>query len=107
LIGLDDWIRDGLRKNCATHLRAVYKNDYEVVKDLGNSVRVMVKAYAELRTPEAVSSEHWMITPGKVKEYRKSRKWLKVLRDAADRAAIAAASKPPEPSASENAKSER
>jgi hypothetical protein len=107
LIGLDDWIRDGLRKNCATHLRAVYKNDYEVVKDLGNSVRVMVKAYAELRTPEAISLEHWMITPGKVKEYRKSRKWLKVLRDAADKAAIAAASKPPEPSASENAKSER
>jgi len=70
-------------------------------------VRVMVKAYAELRTPEAISLEHWMITPAKVKEYRKSRKWLKVLRDAADKAAIAAASKPPEPSASENAKSER
>jgi hypothetical protein len=27
LIGLKEWIRDGLRKNCATHLRAIYKND--------------------------------------------------------------------------------
>jgi hypothetical protein len=90
MIGLTDWIRDGLRKNCATHLRVVYKNDYDCVKDLGNSVRVMLKAYAELRTPEAVSLEHWMITPGKVKDYMKSRAWLKVLRDAADKTAKAA-----------------
>jgi hypothetical protein len=85
MIGLDDWIRDGLRKNCATHLRVVYKNDYDCVKDLGNSVRVMLKAYAELRTPEAVSLEHWMITPGKVKEYRKTRAWMKVLREASEK----------------------
>jgi hypothetical protein len=90
MIGLTDWIRDGLRKKCATHLRVVYKNDYDCVKDLGNSVRVMLKAYAELRTPEAVSLEHWMITPGKVKDYMKSRAWLKVLRDAADKTAKAA-----------------
>ncbi len=30
LIDLEDWIRDGLRKCCATHLRNVYKNDYDV-----------------------------------------------------------------------------
>jgi hypothetical protein len=82
MIGLDDWIRDGLRKNCATHLRVIYKNDYDCVKDLGNSVRVMLKAYAELRTPEAVSLEHWMLTPEKVRAYRKTRAWLKVLREA-------------------------
>jgi hypothetical protein len=86
MIGLDDWIRDGLRKNCATHLRVIYKNDYEVVKDMGNSVRILLRAYAELRTPEAVSLEHWMITPGKVKEYMKSRAWGTVLREAAEKA---------------------
>ena len=48
MIGLEDWIRDGLRKNCATHLRVVYKNDYEVVKDMGKSVRILLRAYAEL-----------------------------------------------------------
>src|SRR5690606_2706416 len=52
LIDLDDWIRDGLRKCCATHLRNVYKNDYDVVKDCGNSVRVLLKHYAALHTPE-------------------------------------------------------
>jgi hypothetical protein len=111
MIGLDDWIRDGLRKNCATHLRVAYKNDYECVKDMGNSVRVLLKAYAELRTPEAVSLEHWMITPGKVKEYMKTREWGAVLRDAADKAekaaaaAIEASAKQPTPSASGTAKS--
>jgi hypothetical protein len=43
-IGLEEWLRDGLRKACATHLRAVYKNDYDVVKDMGNSIRVLLKA---------------------------------------------------------------
>jgi hypothetical protein len=106
LIGLKKWIRDGLRKNCATHLRVIYKNDYDVVKDLGNSVRTLLKAYAELRTPEGVSHEHWLITPGKVREYRKSRDWKKVLRDAsaAKSAAIAASATTPAPSASETAK---
>jgi hypothetical protein len=87
LIGLDDWIRDGLRKSCATHLRVIYRNDYDVVKDLGNSIRVLLKDYAELRTPEAVSKEHWMLTVEMIKEYRKSREWLKVLRDAAEKLA--------------------
>ncbi|MGA3181854.1 MAG: hypothetical protein ABSF38_16050 [Verrucomicrobiota bacterium] len=107
LIGLKKWIRDGLRKNCATHLRVIYKNDYDVVKDLGNSVRTLLKAYAELRTPEALSHEHWLFTPGKVREYRKSRAWKKVLREAsaAKNAAIAASATTPAPSASETAKS--
>ena len=35
MIGLEEWIRDGLRKCCATHLRTVYKNDYEVTVDMG------------------------------------------------------------------------
>ena len=103
LIGLDDWIRDGLRKNCATHLRAVYKNDYLVVKDLGNSVRTLLKAYADLKVPESVSLEHWMITPGKVEQYRKSREWKKVLREAGEKANAAAEAKSKQ-SASESAK---
>jgi hypothetical protein len=76
-----------LRKTAGTHLRAVYKNDYEVVRDMGNSVRTMIKAYAELLTPEGVSLEHWMITPGKIKEYRRSKAWKKVSRDAAEKLA--------------------
>jgi hypothetical protein len=87
LIGLEEWLRDGLRKNCATHLRAVYKNDYDVVRDLGNSIRTLLKDYADLKVPTATSLEHWMISPAVVKEYRKSREWLKVLRDAATAAA--------------------
>jgi hypothetical protein len=86
LIGLDEWFRDSLRKNCATHLRAVYKNDYDVIRDLGNSVRELLKSYADLKTPEAVSLEHWMITPAMVEEYRKSRDWKKVLREAGEKA---------------------
>jgi hypothetical protein len=77
------------------------------VKDLGNSVRTLLKAYAELRTTEALSHEHWLFTPGKVREYRKSRAWKKVLREAsaAKNAAIAASATTPAPSASETAKS--
>ena len=37
LIGPSNWIRDALRKNRCAHLRAVYKNDYDVVKDGGNT----------------------------------------------------------------------
>jgi hypothetical protein len=86
LIGLDEWIRDGLRKNCATHLRVIYKNDYEVGRDMGHSARTLIKDYADLRTPDGVSQEHWLISTGMVKEYMKSRKWLEVLRNAADKA---------------------
>jgi len=59
------------------------QNDYDVVKDMGNSIRIMLKSYAALRVPEPMSLEHWMITPGKIKEYLKSRAWLKLIRDAA------------------------
>jgi hypothetical protein len=90
MIGLGEWIRDGLRKNCATHLRAVYKNDYDVVKDMGNSVRILLKHYAALHVPESVSLEHWQISPEKVKAYLKTSKWKKVLQDAAKAAAASA-----------------
>jgi len=79
LIGLSEWIRDGLRKNCCTHLRAVYKNDYDVVKDCGNSVRILLKHYAGLHVPEIVSLEHWEITPAKVRKYMKSAAWQRIL----------------------------
>jgi hypothetical protein len=82
LIGLEEWLRAGLRKNCCTHLRAVYKNDYDVVKDCGNSVRILLKHYAGLHVPEAVSLEHWKITPDKVKEYLQSKDWENVLKTA-------------------------
>jgi hypothetical protein len=83
MIGLENWIRDGLRKNCATHLRAVYKNDYDVVRDCGNSVRILLRSYAKLNTPESVSLDHWKITPARVREYRKSQAWKDVLISAA------------------------
>jgi hypothetical protein len=66
LIGFTDWIRDGLRKNCATHLRNVHKNDYEVTKDMGNSVRVLLNHYTALRITEEESNEYWKITPARV-----------------------------------------
>ena len=72
-------IRDGLRKNCATHLRAVYKNDYDVVRDCGNSIRVLLKHYAALHTPEAVSLDYWRITPDRVREYMGTDAWQKLL----------------------------
>jgi integrase len=90
-IGLDDWIRDGLRKCCATHLRAVYRNDYDVVKDMGNSVRILLKHYAALDVPEAVSVEHWQLTPEKVKKRLKSDKWKQTVKAAAEKAAAATA----------------
>ena len=88
-IGLGEWIRDGLRKNCCTHLRAVYKNDYDVVKDCGNSVRILLKHYAGLHVPESVSLAHWQITPEKVREYLKSQNWETVLKTAKQRASLA------------------
>ena len=75
-----DWLRDGLRKNCATHLRAVYRNDYDVVKDMGNSVRILLKHYAALHVPETVSAEYWEISPKAIEAYRRTEKWKKVLR---------------------------
>jgi len=75
LIGLQDWIRDGLRKCCATNLRAIYKNDYDVCRDMGNSVRVLLKHYAALHVPEEVSMDYWQITPGRVREHIRSDKW--------------------------------
>ena len=76
------WIRDGLRKNCATHLRAVYKNDYDVVKDCGNSVRILLKHYADLHVPESVSLKYWGITPRAVEAYGRTEKWKKLVREA-------------------------
>ncbi len=100
LIGLEEWIRDGLRKTCATHLRAVYKNDYDVVRDCGNSIRVLLKHYADLHVPESVSLEHWQISPEKVKAYLKTNKWKKVVEEAAKAAAekaTASAGEQPKP----------
>jgi hypothetical protein len=97
MIGLKVWIRDGLRKNCATHLRAIYKNDYDVVKDMGNSIRVLLKHYADLHVPESVSLEHWEISPNKVRAYIKSKTWRDVV--------TAASATRPAPSANETAKS--
>jgi hypothetical protein len=110
LIGLKEWIRDGLRKNCATHLRAVYKNDYDVVKDMGNSIRVLLKHYADLHVPEDVSLEHWKISPAKVQAYLKTNTWRNVVETAAkaayERAAATkqASGEQPKPSANETAK---
>jgi hypothetical protein len=112
MIGLNEWIRDGMRKNCATHLRAVYKNDYDVVKDMGNSIRILLKYYADLHVPEEVSLEHWKITPAKVQDYLKTKEWEQLLRSAArtvaekTEAAIEASVARKEQSASETSKSE-
>jgi hypothetical protein len=87
LIGLEDWIRDGLRKCCATHLRWIYKNDYEVVQDLGNSIRVLLKHYAALNILEEQSLDFWNITPERVEAYRKTDAWKELLKRAATEAA--------------------
>jgi integrase len=83
LINLVKWIRDGARKSCATHLRAVLQNDFLVVAELGNSVKVLLKYYAALHVPPSTSLEHWKITPDRVKEYMKTKAWAKVKLDAA------------------------
>jgi hypothetical protein len=90
LIGLTDWIRDGLRKNCATHIRWVYKNDFDVVKDMGNSVRILLKHYADLHTPEEVSMDYWKITLDRVEKFLKTKEWRKVISDAEERRARSA-----------------
>jgi hypothetical protein len=87
LIGLDDWIHDGLRKGCATHLRPIYHDDREVVRDMGHTVRTLLENYAALNVPEEVSLEHWKITPAAVEAYRKTDKWKKVLKAAASKRA--------------------
>jgi hypothetical protein len=83
LIGLEEWIRDGLRKCCATHLRNVYKNDYEVIKDCGNSVRILLKHYAQLHTTPEESDEFWDVTPKRVAAYRKTKEWEEVKKNGA------------------------
>ena len=93
-----EWIRDGLRKNCATHLRTVYKDDYDVVKDCGNSIRILLKHYADLHVPESVSLDYWQITPKAIEAYRKSQKWKRLLR------ASSTLPEPSEQSANETAK---
>ena len=90
LIDLDEWLRDGLRKSCCTHLRAVYKNDYDVIRDCGNSIRVLLTHYADLQVPESVSLEHWQISTEKVNAYLKTNKWKKVVEEAAKAAAAKA-----------------
>ena len=82
IIDLDEWIRDGLRKCCATHLRAVYKNDHEVIIDMGNSVRVLLEHYAALHVSESTSLDYWNITPQRVKSYMKTKEWKELLRKA-------------------------
>ena len=93
-IGLDEWIRDGMRKNCATHLRAVYKNDYEVTQDCGNSVGVLLESYAALHVPREVSLAHWKITPRRVREYLQSKRWENVLERASVKAVKTAEAQP-------------
>jgi hypothetical protein len=87
LIGLEEWIRDGLRKCCATHLRPIYKNDYDVVKDMGNSIRVLLKHYAALSIPEDVSFDYFNVTPDRVRKYMKTKAWRDVLTAAATKPA--------------------
>lgn len=93
MIGLKNWIRDGTRKNCATHLRPVYKNDYDVIKDCGNSIRVLLKHYAALHVPESQSLKHWEIDPESITKFLKSKEWEKLTREASKLKAKAAAEK--------------
>jgi hypothetical protein len=119
-IGLveDEKERDGFRKTCATHLRAIKKNDYLTGQEMGHSARVLIRNYAALKIPMSQSLEHWMISPEVINIYRKSREWKRVLLEAeekfnaktrAEEAAISASSETPAkrvPSANETAKSE-
>jgi hypothetical protein len=81
LIGLKEGIRDGHRKTCATHLQVILKNDYDTGREMGHSARELIKSYAALKIPVAVSLEHWMLNPAVIEEYRKSREWKKLLKD--------------------------
>jgi integrase len=77
-----DWERDGLRKNCATHLRNHFQNDYKVVENMGNSVRILLKHYAALKTPALVSRAYWAITTDSMHEYMKTDAWKQLLLNA-------------------------
>lgn len=66
--GIEDWPHDILRKCCATHLSNHYKNDWMVIRDMGNSVRILLKHYKDLLTPEELSKEYWAITPARARE---------------------------------------
>lgn len=86
MIGLDgpeDWIRDGLRKTNCTHLRNLYKNDFDVVEDHGNSIRVLLDHYAKLQTPPEVSQDYFKIDPEMVEARLKSAEWKEFLRQVA------------------------
>jgi hypothetical protein len=98
MIGLKDGIRDGFRKTCATHLRGLFKNDHDTGREMGHSADELIRSYALLKTPEAQSLEHWMLSPDVIEKYRKSREWKKVLRDASEARQ--------DPSANESATSE-
>jgi integrase len=59
---IQHWPGDVLRKTCATHLRNHYQDDWHVVRDLGNSVRMLLKHYVDLHVPENQSRAFWQIT---------------------------------------------
>ncbi len=61
--GLQHWPSDVLRKTCATHLRNHYQDDWHVIHDLGNSVRMLLKHYVDLHVPEKQSRAFWQISP--------------------------------------------
>ena len=48
---------------------------------MGNSIRILLKHYADLHVPESVSLEHWRISPEKVKAYLKTNKWKKLVEE--------------------------
>ncbi|HXI73874.1 MAG TPA: hypothetical protein VNN22_26325 [Verrucomicrobiae bacterium] len=52
-----------LRKTCATHLRNRYQDDWHVIRDLGNSIRMLLKHYVDLHVPEKQLKAFWQITP--------------------------------------------
>jgi hypothetical protein len=68
LAGIEAWPHDILRKTCATHLSNQYKNDWAVIRDLGNSIRILLKHYKDLQIPESQSVEFWNFTPDAAKE---------------------------------------
>jgi len=61
--GISHWPNDVLRKTCATHLRNRYQDDWHVIRDLGNSIRMLLKHYVDLHVPEKQSKAFWQITP--------------------------------------------
>jgi integrase len=67
LAGIVHWPNDVLRKTCATHLRNHYENDWHVIRDLGNSIRMLLKHYVDLHIGQKQSKEFWQITPAAAK----------------------------------------